>query len=104
MRARLIRQQDHAAGVEIEVVRVQVALVVRREVVEHRPARRIELEERVAVVDAAGVGVERAVAGGEVEVAGRIDRRGRRRSARCRRPRRSACELNAITCCSVVAL
>ena len=37
MRAGLIGQQDHASGVQIEVVGVEVGLVARREVVEYDP-------------------------------------------------------------------
>src|SRR6266404_268301 len=71
-RGELSRQNNHAARPEIGVVHVQNVLVEGSEPVRQRKTRR-ELEHRVSEVV---VGVECAVAGGGVEVAGAV--KGRR--------------------------
>jgi len=75
---RLIREQQNTARRKVEVVRVEYRLIRRREVIErhHAKARR-NLEQGVAVVVAAVVGVEYAIACCEIEIAQTIDGWGR---------------------------
>src|SRR5215475_8685091 len=69
----LVRKKCGAAGSDISVGFADALLIVRREVVADGERRAVEFEDGVAVVAATVVGVERAVASGDVEVAFRVD-------------------------------
>src|SRR6185295_6073775 len=72
MRAWLVRQQNHSTGVQVEIVRVQKRLIFWREEVRD-PSAQIEPHEAVGDIRTARVEVERAVPGGEIQVADSID-------------------------------
>src|SRR5262245_24092606 len=73
MLTRLIGKEDHAPGIQFQVIAIEIPLIPRREEVSHTAARS-EPQEGVADIRAAAVAVERAIAGGKEEVSCRINR------------------------------
>ena len=78
----LIDQHHRTASAEIEIIGAHVLLVMRREVVDHSSTG-TEFFNRIAVVDAARIDIEVAVAGNEVNVSCGI---GCQSSAACQMP------------------
>src|SRR5260370_31664904 len=67
-------QQQRATRAGIEVPLIQIELIERREPVDYgKPGGGGKLDEALAEVLAAGVGVERAIAGVEVDIVFRVD-------------------------------
>src|SRR5690242_16893465 len=67
MGAGLVRQKQHAAGPEVNVVVPHRFLIKRREEIQD-PARRADLNQAISIVAPPGVGIESSVTRNEIDI------------------------------------